>query len=46
MSSVRSLLRPISKWTTPRRSFHSTNAFRTSAAQQEEAATQRKYSKN
>jgi hypothetical protein len=45
MSSVRSLLRPIAKWTVPRRNFHSTNVFRATAEQQEEAAAQRKYTK-
>jgi hypothetical protein len=45
MSSVRSLLRPITKWTVPRRNFHSTNVFRATAEQQEEAATQRKCAK-
>lgn len=42
MSLARSLLRPVGRWATPRRSFHSTTVFRATAKQQEEAATQRK----
>lgn len=43
MSLTRSLLRPLGKWATPRRPFHSTAVFRATAEQQEEAATQRKF---
>ncbi|KAL9538977.1 hypothetical protein MBANPS3_010548 [Mucor bainieri] len=41
MSLARSLLRPVGRWATPRRSFHSASVFRATAEQQEEAATQR-----
>lgn len=44
MSSVRSLLRPISKWiVVSRRSIHSTTVFRATAEQETEAAAARKY---
>jgi hypothetical protein len=43
MSSIRLLVRPVSKWVVPRRSIHSTAVFRATAEQETEAAAQRKY---
>lgn len=46
MSSVKLLGRSASKWAVTRRSIHSTAVFRTTAEQETEAATQRKYMKD
>lgn len=43
MSSIKLLVRPVSKWIVPRRSIHSSAVIRTTAEPETEAAAARKY---